>query len=55
MCVWTFAHRKARQGEWDRIVFDRSRFQRRISLIEPLLTKILERKLNIINNSKNLD
>ena len=55
MYVWAYAHKQARIGIWEYLALDRIRFQRRISLVEPMLTKVLEHKLQIINKSKDID
>ena len=55
MYVWSYAYKQARIGIWNHLALDRIRFQKRISLIEPKLTKVLEQKLKIINKFRDSD
>ena len=37
MHVWSFAHKKARQGEWELVARDREHFRFRINRVEKII------------------
>lgn len=39
--VWNYAYREARKGKWMEIALDRSRFKRRIKLVQNIISLIL--------------
>ena len=41
--TWSFAHRQARQSNFQQLILDRCRFQRRIGEMKMILDGILER------------
>lgn len=45
MCVWMYAYKKARRGEWEQIARDRERFRMRIARTSSIITIALLKKL----------
>lgn len=41
MCTWLYAYRQARRGLWQQVARARSRFQRRIDLVNRSISHIL--------------
>lgn len=52
MCVWSYAYKKARHGEWEQVARDRERFRFRIERVGKVINPVLEKHfLNVQNKS----
>ena len=54
MIVWSTAYYLARKSTWQQYAIDRARFQRRIRQLEPILNRVLQKKIKEMSLPINL-
>lgn len=45
MHTWQFAHKQARKDLWQRVARDRTRFERKINILDRIISPVLEKKM----------